>query len=68
MLVAAELEVMRTGNNSNVCLLKAKVNVLIDRESRMWSQRARVLWLSKETKIQKVSIVKPQRDFGKILS
>ena len=47
LLVAAELVAMRTGDNSHVRLLKAKVNVLIDRESRMRSQRSRVLWLSK---------------------
>ena len=26
---------------------KAEINVLLDREIRMWSQRSRVLWLSK---------------------
>ena len=47
LLAVAELEAMRSRNNSQVRLLKAKVNVLIDRESRLWSQRSRVLWLSK---------------------
>ncbi|XP_050245827.1 uncharacterized protein LOC126693745 [Quercus robur] len=47
LLAAAELEAMRSGNNSQVQLLKAEVNVLIHRESRLWSQRSRVLWLSK---------------------
>ena len=47
LLAAAELEAMRSGNNSRVRLLKTEVNVLIDRESRLWSQRSRVLWLSK---------------------
>ena len=47
LLVAAKLVAMRTGDNSHVCLLKVVVNVLIDRESRMRSQRCRVLWLSK---------------------
>ncbi|KAL0006196.1 hypothetical protein SO802_013757 [Lithocarpus litseifolius] len=47
LLVAAEVEAMRTGINSYVCLLKAEINVLIDKESRLWSQRSRVLWLSK---------------------
>ena len=47
LLAAAELVAMRTGDNSHVRLLKAEINVLIDREARMWSQRSRVLWLSK---------------------
>ena len=47
LLATAELEAMRSGNNSQVQLLKAEVNVLIHRESRLWSQRSRVLWLSK---------------------
>ena len=47
LLAAVELEALRSGNNSQVRLLKAEVNVLIDRESRLWSQRSKVLWLSK---------------------
>ncbi|KAK7829313.1 hypothetical protein CFP56_029559 [Quercus suber] len=47
LLAATEVEAMRTENNSQVRLLKTEVNVLIDRESRLWSQRSRVLWLSK---------------------
>ena len=47
LLATAKLEAMRSGNNSQVQLLKAEVNVLIHRESRLWSQRSRVLWLSK---------------------
>jgi len=38
---------MVSGNNSSVQHLKAEINILTNRESRMWNQRSRVLWLSK---------------------
>ena len=47
LLAAADLDAMRTGDNSHVRLLKVEINVLIDRGARIWSQRSRVLWLSK---------------------
>lgn len=43
----AETEARRIGINTRVRELKAEINVLLDREIRMWSQRSRVLWLSK---------------------
>lgn len=43
----AETEARRIGINTRVRELKAEINVLLDREIRMWSLRSRVLWLSK---------------------
>ena len=36
-----------SGNNTQARSLRMKINLLQDRESRMWCQRSRVLWLSK---------------------
>ena len=36
-----------SGNNTQAKSLRMKINLLQDRESRMWCQRSRVLWLSK---------------------
>lgn len=47
LLVIAEKKAMISGNKSQVRSLKSKINVLLDRENRMWCQRFRVLWLSK---------------------
>lgn len=47
LLVVAENEAIVIGNNSQVRGLKAEINILLDREARMWCQRSRVLWLSK---------------------
>ena len=47
LLARVEVEAMRCGNNSWVRELKSKVNVLLDKEIRLWSQRSRVLWLKK---------------------
>ena len=46
-LERAETKARRIGINTQVRELKAEINVLLDREIRMWSQRSRVLWLSK---------------------
>ena len=43
----AENEAIISGNNSVIKGLKAEINILLDREARMWCQRSRVLWLSK---------------------
>lgn len=47
LLLLVEEEAMVSGNNSLVQNLKAEINILLDRESRMWNQRSRVLWLCK---------------------
>ena len=47
LLVITEKKAMISGNKSRVRSLKLKINVLLDRENRMWCQRSRVLWLSK---------------------
>lgn len=46
-LVSAEAAAMMNGNNFLIWILKVEINVLLDRESKMWNQRSRVLWLSK---------------------
>ena len=47
LLVVAENEVIISGDNSVIRGLKDEINILLDREARMWCQRSRVLWLSK---------------------
>ena len=46
LLTQAKIQAQRSGCNQ-VKELKAKINILIDREARMWSQRSRVLWATK---------------------
>ena len=46
-LVRAEREAMVSGNNCWIRSLRMEINLLQDRESRMWCQRSRVLWLRK---------------------
>jgi len=38
---------MVSGDNTRIRSLRMEINLLQDRESRMWYQRSRVLWLSK---------------------
>ena len=47
LLVLAENEAMVSGNNTRFRSIRMEINLLQDRESRMWCQRSRVLWLSK---------------------
>lgn len=47
MLIKAESEVMRSGDNSRVRGLKAEINILSNKETRMWNQISRILWLTK---------------------
>ena len=47
MLVVVENEAIISGNNSVIKGFKVEINVLLDREARMWCDRSRVLWLSK---------------------
>lgn len=46
-LVSDEAAAMVSGNNLLIWILKTEIIVLLDRESKMWNQRSRVLWLSK---------------------
>ena len=46
LLIQAKREAMINGNNSWVRKLKIEINILLDREAQMWSQRSRVLWLA----------------------
>ena len=45
LLIQAEQEAQVTGLNTWVRALKEEINILLDREARMWSQRSRTLWL-----------------------
>ena len=40
-----EAAVVRIGCNFRIKQLKEEINVLMDRETRMWNQRSRILWL-----------------------
>ena len=46
MLHQAEIEAQRGGDNSRLREIKSDINVLLDREARMWSQRSHVRWVS----------------------
>ena len=41
----AEKEAQEIGQNTRVRVLKEEINILLDREACMWSQRSRTLWL-----------------------
>ncbi|XP_075658760.1 uncharacterized protein LOC142628575 [Castanea sativa] len=43
LLIEAEKEALQSGKNSRVRSLKADINDLMDKESRMWLQRSKVL-------------------------
>ncbi|KAL0010115.1 hypothetical protein SO802_005223 [Lithocarpus litseifolius] len=45
LLVEAESAAIVSGQNGRVRKLKEEINILLDREARMWSQRSRTLWL-----------------------
>ena len=44
-LIEEEAVVVRTGINFRIKALKDEINVLMDREARLWNQRSRILWL-----------------------
>ena len=44
-LAQAEREAIVSGMNHRVCELKEHINVLLDKEARLWCQCSRVLWL-----------------------
>ena len=46
LLVQAEMEAVRSVMNFRVRELKHEINILLDREARMWKQRSRMLWLT----------------------
>ena len=45
MLVEEEAVALRTGSNVRIKELQREINELLDRETRMWNQRSRILWL-----------------------
>ena len=44
LLIQAEREGMISGSNLRVRSLKSEINILLDREARMWCQQSQVLW------------------------
>lgn len=38
---------MRSGSNQRIKELKIEINILLERETRMWNQHSCLLWLSK---------------------
>ena len=65
-LILVEREALVSGNNNWIRSLRMEINLLQDRESRMWCQRSRVLWLSKGDNNTTSFIVRRQRDLGRI--
>ena len=45
MLIEEEAVAVRTGSNLQIKALKDEINVLMDREARMWNQHSCILWL-----------------------
>ena len=45
VLIQAEKKAQEIGQNTRVRALKEEINILLDREARMWSQKSRTLWL-----------------------
>ena len=45
MLIEEEAVALRTGSNVRIRELQGEINELMDRETRMWNQRSRILWL-----------------------
>ena len=45
LLVKAEIETLASGQNNRVRVLKDEINILLDREAQLWSQRSCILWL-----------------------
>ena len=50
LLRKAELEAQVIGVNHRIRELKTEIDVLMDREARMWAQRSRLLWASQGDK------------------
>ena len=46
-LAEAEKEAMRTGQNFKIQQIKREITMLVDKEHRLWFQRAKVLWATK---------------------
>ena len=45
LLIKEEAVAVRTSSNLRIKALKDEINVLMDREARMWNQRSHILWL-----------------------
>lgn len=41
----AEERAVQTGDSRHMKRLESKVNVLLDKEAKMWRQRSKVMWL-----------------------
>ena len=67
MLAKVEAEALRRGDNTRLRELKAEIHVLMDRETQLWSQRSRVLWLKNGDSDSKFFHNKATYGLGKIL-
>lgn len=50
LLVQAELQAVRGGDPSHIKQLETDINLLMDKEGKMWAHRSRVLWLEDRDK------------------
>ena len=66
MLVEEEAVALRTGSHVRIRELQREINELMDRETRIWNQRSRILWLKNGDGIQNISIVEPPTGIAKM--
>ena len=65
MLAKIEAETMRRGDNSQLRELKVEIHDLMDKETRMWSRRSKVLWLKNGDRNSKIFHKKTTQRFKK---
>lgn len=66
LLVQAEQAAIVNGQNQWLRELKDEVNLLLVRESRLWSQRSQVLWIKHGDNNTRLFIAEPLNDTAKI--
>ena len=65
LLIQAEQEAQEIRLNTRVRALKEEINILLDREARMWSQRSHTLWLKNGDKNMRFIHCRATRRFRK---